>query len=142
MEKMSAIGAFEGIDITNSKALVDLKLDKPTAKDRDLLVEVTAVSVNPVDFKVRQGLKKSETPCVLGWDAVGTVVEIGEQVTDFKLGDRVYYAGEFSRSGSNQAFQLVDDRLVVDIKINSARLKFFEILQWGRHFFNPYACVS
>lgn len=112
MEKMSAIGAFEGIDITNSKALVDLKLDKPTAKDRDLLVEVTAVSVNPVDFKVRQGLKKSETPCVLGWDAVGTVVEIGEQVTDFKLGDRVYYAGEFSRSGSNQAFQLVDDRLV------------------------------
>ena len=67
MEKMSAIGAFEGIDITNSKALVDLKLDKPTAKDRDLLVEVTAVSVNPVDFKVRQRLKKAKyLACLAG----------------------------------------------------------------------------
>ena len=94
-------------------SLVDLELPKPNPGPRDLLVKVEAVSVNPVDTKRRADPAKSDSaPRVLGWDAAGTVAAIGAQVTLFKPGDAVYYAGDVTRAGSNSEFQLVDERIV------------------------------
>ncbi|HZD21147.1 MAG TPA: zinc-binding alcohol dehydrogenase family protein [Burkholderiales bacterium] len=91
-------------------ALVDIELPKPTPGPRDLLVKVEAVSVNPVDTKQR----KTDTPSprVLGWDAAGTVAAVGAQVTLFKPGEAVYYAGDVTRPGCNSEFHLVDERIV------------------------------
>jgi zinc-binding alcohol dehydrogenase family protein len=91
-------------------SLVDIELPKPTPGPRDLLVKVEAVSVNPVDTKQR----KTDTPAprVLGWDAAGTVAAVGAQVTLFKPGDAVYYAGDVTRPGCNSEFHLVDERIV------------------------------
>lgn len=83
------------------------------AKGRDLLVAVHAVAVNPVDTKVRAPKDKVEdAPRVLGWDASGVVQAVGPDVTLFKVGDEVYYAGDITRPGSNAEFQLVDERIV------------------------------
>jgi zinc-binding alcohol dehydrogenase family protein len=92
--------------------LEDIDLPRPTAQGHDILVEVTAVSVNPVDTKIRT----RETPAqgewrVLGWDAVGKVVDTGDAVTQFKIGDEVYYAGSIVRPGTNSQFHLVDARI-------------------------------
>jgi NADPH2:quinone reductase len=91
-------------------SLVDIELPKPTPGPRDLLVKVEAVSVNPVDTKQR----KTDTPAprVLGWDAAGTVAAVGAQVTLFKPGDAVYYAGDVTRPGCNSELHLVDERIV------------------------------
>ena len=93
--------------------LEDIELDKPQATGADLLVEVAAISVNPVDHKVRSNRPPlTDEPTVLGWDAVGTVAEVGERCTRFQPGDRVWYAGDFTRQGSNAEFNLVDERIV------------------------------
>ncbi|MEQ5091641.1 zinc-binding alcohol dehydrogenase family protein [Providencia rettgeri] len=89
----------------------DIYLPVPDAKGHDLLVEVKAISINPVDTKVRQSFN-SNTPRVLGWDAVGVVKSIGDSVTLFKPGDEVWYAGALNRPGSNSEYQLVDERIV------------------------------
>ncbi|WP_377295591.1 zinc-binding alcohol dehydrogenase family protein [Rhizobium sp. SGZ-381] len=95
------------------EALVDIEQERPVASGRDLLVEVRAVSVNPVDTKIRRGVSAAPDGWkVLGWDAVGEVVETGEAVTRFKPGDQVFYAGALDRSGANSQFHLVDERLV------------------------------
>jgi len=91
-------------------SLVDIELPKPTPGPRDLLVKVEAVSVNPVDTKQRK--TDTSTPRVLGWDAAGTVAAVGAQVTLFKPGDAVYYAGDVTRPGCNSEFHLVDERIV------------------------------
>jgi NADPH2:quinone reductase len=90
-------------------SLADIELPKPTPGPRDLLVKVEAVSVNPVDTKQR----KTDTPAprVLGWDAAGTVAAVGAQVTLFKPGDAVYYAGDVTRPGCDSEFHLVDERI-------------------------------
>ena len=93
-------------------SLVDIELPKPNPGARDLLVKVEAVSVNPVDTKRRADPAKDGAPRVLGWDAAGTVAAVGSQVTLFKPGDAVYYAGDVTRPGSNSEFQLVDERIV------------------------------
>ncbi len=88
-------------------------VDKPQASGHDLLVEVAAVSVNPVDAKVRANRPPlTDEPAILGWDAVGVVVETGDQCRRFRPGDRVWYAGDFTRQGSNAEFNLVDERIV------------------------------
>lgn len=98
---------------TDINSLVDLELPKPTPAGHDLLVRVEAISVNPVDTKVRQKRGAEETaPRVLGWDAAGVVEAIGHDVTAFEVGDEVYYAGDITRPGSNSEFQLVDARIV------------------------------
>jgi zinc-binding alcohol dehydrogenase family protein len=83
-------------------------LERPAPAGRDLLVKVEAVALNPVDTKVR----KSRPGKVLGWDASGTIVAVGDAVRGFAVGDEVYYAGDIGRAGSNAQYQLVDERIV------------------------------
>ncbi|YBV96949.1 zinc-binding alcohol dehydrogenase family protein [Phyllobacteriaceae bacterium JZ32] len=100
-------------NLDRADALVDVTLEKPVAQGRDLLVSVEAVSVNPVDYKVRRNVPPAAGEWkVLGWDAVGTVVETGEAVKNFKPGDQVWYAGAINRPGANSEFHLVDERIV------------------------------
>lgn len=88
-------------------------LPEPVAGPNDLLVQVQAVSVNPVDVKVRAGmpLPEGQAARVLGWDAAGTVLAVGTQVQGFAPGDRVWYAGAIDRAGSNAERQVVDARI-------------------------------
>jgi zinc-binding alcohol dehydrogenase family protein len=110
---MKAVGLKTYLPITDENSLMDITLSVPEPQSRDLLVHVAAISVNPVDTKVRSPKAKvEENYRVLGWDAVGKVVAIGEQVELFKVGDEVYYAGDVTRSGSNSQYQLVDERIV------------------------------
>ena len=96
---------------SNLDFLSDIELPQPQASGHDLLVEVKAISVNPVDTKVRAGFN-ADTPRVLGWDAVGVVKAVGQAVTLFQPGDEVWYAGALTRPGSNSEYQLVDERIV------------------------------
>jgi zinc-binding alcohol dehydrogenase family protein len=88
----------------------DVELPKASPSGRDLLVKVEAVSVNPVDTKQRK--TKTSGSHVLGWDAAGTVESIAKDVTLFKPGDAVYYAGDVTRPGCDSEFHLVDERIV------------------------------
>jgi len=110
---MKAIGYYQNRAVTEMDALVDIELPMPLAEGHDVLVEVKAISVNPVDTKVR----KSATPengaaKILGWDATGVVKAVGKNVTQFKEGDWVWYAGSITRPGSNSEYQLVDERIM------------------------------
>ena len=110
---MKAVAYRRPLPITDADSLLDVTLPEPAAAGRDLLVRVQAVSVNPVDVKVRAGSPPAEGQLkVIGWDAVGTVEAVGEKVTLFKPGDRVWYAGDITRPGSNAELQLVDERIV------------------------------
>jgi len=100
-----------GLPIDDPQALIDTELAMPLTGPHDLLVEVHAVSVNPVDTKIRLGAAVSE-PRVLGWDASGVVRAVGSAVTMFAPGDEVFYAGSITRPGSNSQFQAVDERIV------------------------------
>ncbi|MBX3585990.1 MAG: zinc-binding alcohol dehydrogenase family protein [Ramlibacter sp.] len=110
---MKAIGYHQPLPLTDAVALQDLELPEPQPGERDLLVRVQAVSVNPVDVKVRAGMPpEAGQPKVLGWDAVGTVQAVGREVRGFKTGERVYYAGAFNRPGTNAQLHVVDERIV------------------------------
>ncbi|MEH6836708.1 MULTISPECIES: zinc-binding alcohol dehydrogenase family protein [Falsihalocynthiibacter] len=110
---MKAVALTHYLPIEDPNSFLDVELPKPTALGRDLLVAVKAISVNPVDTKVRSPKDTvEETPRVLGWDASGVVEAVGPEVTLFKPGDAVYYAGDITRAGSNSEFQLVDERIV------------------------------
>ena len=106
---MKAVGLTQYLPIDNENSLLDVEIPKPTAKGKDLLVQVKAISVNPVDTKVRAPKDQVESePRILGWDAAGVVVEVGEKVTNFQTGDEVIYAGDITRPGCNSEFQLID----------------------------------
>ncbi len=110
---MKAIGYQKSLPIENELSLQDIELETPTAHGHDILVEVKAVSVNAGDFKIRQAMPAAEGEYkVIGWDATGVVKSVGEDVSLFKPGDKVWYAGDITRSGSNVQFQLVDERIV------------------------------
>ena len=109
---MKALGYTAKGPISAATSVVEFDADMPTPGARDLLVEVRGVSVNPVDVKVRANRQPDGGPRILGFDAAGVVREIGADVTMFKPGDEVYYAGEFTRPGSNAEYQAVDERLV------------------------------
>jgi zinc-binding alcohol dehydrogenase family protein len=109
---MKAVGYSQSLEISEAKALEDIELTKPSPGGRDLLVRISAVSVNPVDTKVRKRAAPAEGEYkVLGFDAVGEVVEVGDEVSSYKIGDRVWYAGDFTRSGTNAEYHLVDERI-------------------------------
>ncbi|WP_340108677.1 zinc-binding alcohol dehydrogenase family protein [Pikeienuella sp. HZG-20] len=110
---MKAVALTHYLPVDDPDAFLDVDLPKPEPKGRDILVAVKAVSVNPVDTKVRAPKDGVEDePRVLGWDAAGVVEAVGPDVTLFAPGDEVYYAGDITRSGSNAEFQLVDERIV------------------------------
>ena len=110
---MKAVGYKVPGPIAEDAALVDIDLPRPVAAGCDILVEVKAVSVNPVDYKVRNGTPPANGDWkVLGWDAAGIVREVGPDVTQFESGDEVYYAGSITRPGTNAQFHLVDARIV------------------------------
>jgi zinc-binding alcohol dehydrogenase family protein len=110
---MRAVGYYQPLPIDHPEALVDLGLAAPTPAGRDLLVSVRAVSVNPVDTKVRKSaVPPPGSARVLGFDAAGIVDAVGPEVTHFRPGDRVFYAGAIDRPGSNAELQLVDERIV------------------------------
>lgn len=109
---MKAVGYAQSLDINDPKALEDIELPQPTPGALDLLVKVSAVSVNPVDTKVRMRAAPPEGEYkVLGYDAVGEVVKVGSNVSSYKVGDRVWYAGDITRSGTNAEYHLVDERI-------------------------------
>ena len=110
---MKAVGYKECLPIENEFSLQDIEIDKPVANGRDLLVEVKAISVNPVDYKIRMRAAPEDNRWkVIGWDAAGVVRAVGGEVELFKVGDEVWYAGDLNRQGSNAEFQLVDERIV------------------------------
>jgi NADPH2:quinone reductase len=112
---MRARGFKHSLDITEQDSFVSFETAVPEASGRDILVKIKAISVNPVDYKIRQKSAKDVTldePKVIGWDAAGTVEAVGEEVTSLKVGDEVYYSGDLKRSGCNSEYQLVDERIV------------------------------
>jgi NADPH:quinone reductase len=109
---MRAVG-YRASSPGEAAPLVDIELPQPQAQGRDILVAVRAVSVNPVDTKVRTRVQpEAGTSKVLGWDAAGLVASVGPEVTLFKQGDEVFYAGALGRPGTNAEFHLVDERIV------------------------------
>lgn len=111
---MRAVGYKKSLPIDQAESLIDLDIDKPAPQARDLLVQVKAISVNPVDTKVRKRAapKDGEPPKILGYDATGVVAAVGSEATLFKPGDEVWYAGSIIRPGTNSEFHLVDERIV------------------------------
>ncbi|GLS20387.1 NADPH:quinone reductase [Labrys miyagiensis] len=110
---MKAIGYYNPLPITAADSLVDLDIPAPAPGPRDLLVRVKAISVNPVDVKVRAGVKPADGQArVIGWDAAGVVEAVGPDVELFKVGDEIFYSGTLNRPGSNAELQAVDERLV------------------------------
>ncbi len=116
-----AVGLLRYLPIDDPESLLDVTIEEPTPGDWDLAVKVEAVSVNPVDTKVRSPKDKVETtPRVLGWDAVGTVHGKGKLVGGFAVGDRVYYAGSILRPGCNAEVHLVDARIAAKAPVSLA----------------------
>ncbi|MBJ8442203.1 zinc-binding alcohol dehydrogenase family protein [Acinetobacter junii] len=110
---MKAVAYQQANAITSNPTLVDIEIQPPIAQGYDLLVRVQAISVNPVDTKIRKNVSAEPDQWkVLGWDAVGIVEAIGDKVSNFEVGDQVWYAGALNRQGSNSEFQLVDERIV------------------------------
>lgn len=109
---MKAVAFTHSKPITEIDALEDFDLPKPEPRHHDLLVEIKAVSVNPVDTKLRLSEEPLGEPRILGFDAAGIVREIGPDVQNFAVGDEVFYAGIPTRPGTNAQFHLVDDRIV------------------------------
>ncbi len=109
---MKAFGTFEAVSPDHPDSVVELDLPLPRPEERDLVVKVRAVSVNPVDCKLRYRIAgRQEQPLVYGWDASGTVVETGSRVSMFRAGDEIYYAGDITRSGCCSEYHLVDERI-------------------------------
>lgn len=113
MATMKAVGLTRYLPIENPESLVDVVVEKPRATGRDILVKVMAISVNPVDTKVRAPKDRvEEVPKILGWDVAGIVEEAGPNCSLFRPGDEVFYAGSIARQGGNSEYHLVDERIV------------------------------
>jgi zinc-binding alcohol dehydrogenase family protein len=110
---MKVFGTREATDISNSNSIVPIEISNQEPTGHDLLVQVKAVSVNPVDTKVRNARNgRTNGARIVGYDASGIVKAVGEKVTLFKPGDEVYYAGDITRKGTNAEQHLVDERIV------------------------------
>ena len=110
---MKAIAVYEALPTNNPNCFESIDLEMPVPDGLDILVRIDGISINPVDSKERLGLSgRLDEPLVLGWDACGEVVSVGDSVQNFKPGDMVMYAGDINRPGSYAEFQLVDERIV------------------------------
>lgn len=109
---MKAIGYRQAGSLSAPDALIALEIDDPEPGPHDLLVEVRGVSVNPVDVKLRAGAQPADGARILGFDAAGVVRRVGAEVTRFRAGDEVFYAGDITRPGTNAALHVVDERIV------------------------------
>ncbi|MBN9063243.1 MAG: NADPH:quinone reductase [Rhizobiales bacterium 65-9] len=110
---MKAVGYVESLPIADERSLLDFDAPEPAPRPRDLVVRVKAISVNPVDTKVRmRGQGTKEAPAILGWDAAGVVESVGADARLFKPGDEVFYAGSLTRPGANSELHAVDERIV------------------------------
>lgn len=112
---MKAVGFKTSLPITEENSFIEFETGKPTPVNQELLVKIKAISVNPVDFKIRQNSAKDtvlEQPKIIGWDAVGVVEAVGENVSLFNIGDEVFYAGDITKQGSNAEYQVIDERIV------------------------------
>lgn len=132
---MKAVAYQHSLPITDPNALLDIELPTPSAQGRDILVKVEAISVNPVDTKIRQRVDPQGENKILGWDAAGVVEAIGDDVSLFSVGDKVWYAGALDRQGTNAEYHLVDERLVAKMPesldfIEAAALPLTTITAW------------
>src|SRR3978361_1132639 len=110
---MKAVGYKKSLPVEDADSLIDFETAKPQPNGRDILVAVKAISANPVDYKVRKRAAPPEGETkILGFDAAGIVDAVGPDVTLFKPGDEVFYAGSILRQGTNSQFHLVDERIV------------------------------
>src|SRR3954470_6932729 len=110
---MKAVGYRTSLPIDAADALIDFETSTPELRGRDIRVTVKAVSVNPVDAKVRKRAAPPEGETkILGYDAAGIVDAVGPDVSLFKPGDEVFYAGSIQRQGTNSELHLVDERIV------------------------------
>lgn len=121
---MKATAFSKSLPITDPQSLIDCELPEPSIGARDLLIEIKAVAINPVDCKIRKNAPPAVGEMrVLGWDASGVVKAVGEKVARFKVGDAVFYAGDLARPGCNAEYQAVDERIVAR---KPSRLSFVE----------------
>lgn len=135
---MKAIGFTNSLPIDNNASLNEYEIDKATCSSNELLVRVKAISVNPVDYKVRQSAAKDEElnqPKIIGWDAAGVVEHIGTNVQNFSVGDEVYYAGDITKPGCYAEYQCIDSAIVAKkpAKLNwmqSAALPLTALTAW------------
>ncbi len=109
---MKAIGYNQNGPIDAPDALIEFDAPTPDLNPRDLLVEVRGIAVNPVDVKVRENMAPEQGTKVIGWDAAGVVQQVGSEVSKFKVGDEVFYAGDLTRPGTNSELHAVDERIV------------------------------
>lgn len=110
---MKAVGVLNSLPVTDASALQDVEIGRPVASGKFLLVKVHAVSVNPVDTKIRMNAGTNlPQPRILGWDCAGVVEAVGEDCSLFKPGDAVFYAGDVTRAGCNGEYHLIDERIV------------------------------
>lgn len=135
---MKAVGFTRSLPVEDKNSLFDFETEKPRPEKRDILVRIKAISVNPVDYKIRQSAAKDSAlkePKIIGWDASGIVEAVGEHVNLFKKGDEVYYSGDITRPGCNAEFQVVDERIVAHKPTNlnwaeSAALPLTTLTAW------------
>lgn len=110
---MKAIAVYEALPTTDPNCFEQIELETPVPVGRDILIRIDAISINPVDSKERHDIKgRLNEPLILGWDACGEVISLGEDVQNFKLGDMVISAGDITRPGSYAEYQLLDERIV------------------------------
>ena len=112
---MKAVGFKTSLPIKEEGSFIEFETTKPTPGANELLVKIMAVSINPVDYKIRENSAKNivlETPKIIGWDAAGIVEAIGDKVQLFKVGDKVFYAGDITKQGCNAEYQIIDERIV------------------------------
>ncbi|GAA4451584.1 zinc-binding alcohol dehydrogenase family protein [Novipirellula rosea] len=109
---MKAIGYTQAGPIDAADSLVEVEAETPELRPHDLLVEVRGVSVNPVDVKVRENQQPDSGTKIIGYDAAGVVQQVGSEVSKFKVGDEVFYAGDITRPGTNAELHAVDERIV------------------------------
>lgn len=114
MSENLAFGAFDGVPLAEANSLVAIDLPRPTPRPGDVVVQVQAVALNPVDEKQREALRHQTTPRILGYDACGIITAVGASVRDFKVGERVMYAGTTKRPGSFQQHQAVAAALIAE----------------------------